>query len=188
MYYHKRGYDTLSFAVGPRHVMYPEYVFNFLFPWSHFPLPTLSRFCFLQFSFFLFPFLSFPYFARTYLQFDWSVSMNLFLPLFAVNNLTKFHALRVAQMEIDSILKIAYCHQDEGPASGNEKEGAVIDVKKPSCLLFHHFSVGGFLFGQALQAMERLPGTILWFGKLNNITLCYNESNLINIPLTTSDR
>ena len=77
-FYHDRGYDTLSFAVGPRMVLQPK----------------------------------------------------------------------MAQKQMDEILQVAYLHNEEGKESM---------VHEPSCLLFHHFSVGGFLYGQALQAMSRIP-------------------------------
>ena len=77
-FYHGRGYDTLSFAVGPRMVLQP------------------TR----------------------------------------------------AQKQMDEILQLAYLHE-------HYKEQSIIH--EPSCLLFHHFSVGGFLYGQALQAISRIP-------------------------------
>ena len=77
-FYHERGYDTLSFAVGPKMVLQPD----------------------------------------------------------------------MAQKQMDEILQIAYIHNKEENTSS---------IHEPSCLLFHHFSVGGFLYGQALQAMSRLP-------------------------------
>lgn len=43
-------------------------------------------------------------------------------------------------------------------ASHSHPEGAVQDKKKiskPSSILFHHFSVGGFLYGQAIIAMQK---------------------------------
>ena len=51
-------------------------------------------------------------------------------------------------MQIDEILQMAFIHK---------KEGGESVIHEPSCLLFHHFSVGGFLYGQALQAMSRIP-------------------------------
>jgi hypothetical protein len=70
-FYHKRNIDTISFAVGPHHVLRPE--------------------------------------------------------------------LGLKQME----KVLAYV-----------SEGGSTEVKEPSAIVFHHFSVGGFLYGQALLAMD----------------------------------
>ena len=80
-FYHDRNIDTISFAVGPNHVLFPE----------------------------------------------------------------------KAMEQMEAVLNtVSAAHTgEEVPLKSNKQ------IAKPSSVLFHHFSVGGFLFGQALIAMEK---------------------------------
>lgn len=81
-FYHERNIDTISFAVGPNHVLFP--------------------------------------------------------------------AKAMEQMEaVLSTVAEAHNHADDSDQSDKKK------INKPSSILFHHFSVGGFLYGQAIIAMQK---------------------------------
>lgn len=78
-FYHERNIDTISFAVGPNHVLFPE----------------------------------------------------------------------KAMQQMEAVLNcVADAHKQQ------EDEGPKATIGQPSAILFHHFSVGGFLYGQAIQAMQ----------------------------------
>jgi hypothetical protein len=84
-FYHDRNIDTISFAVGPNHVLFPE----------------------------------------------------------------------KAMEQMEAVLNtVAEANNSEhSPAGGKKAPG--VKISRPSSILFHHFSVGGFLFGQALIAMQK---------------------------------
>lgn len=83
-FYHERGMDTISFAVGPNHVLFPE----------------------------------------------------------------------KAMEQMESVLSaVSAAHNGEAPKVAVKAPGG--KIAKPSKIIFHHFSVGGFLFGQALIAMQK---------------------------------
>jgi len=78
-FYHERNIDTISFAVGPNHVLFPE----------------------------------------------------------------------KAMQQMEAVLNcVADAHKQQ------EDAGPKATIGQPSAILFHHFSVGGFLYGQAIQAMQ----------------------------------
>lgn len=87
-FYHEHNIDTISFAVGPHHVLFPSQ----------------------------------------------------------------------AEKHMEVVLKLVYDINRINNSSSNNKsiEDKVI-VHPTNCLLFHHFSVGGFLYGQALLAMKSNP-------------------------------
>ena len=86
-FYHERNIDTISFAVGPNHVLFPE----------------------------------------------------------------------KAMEQMESVLTaVAAAHNGEATKSVSVKAPGG-KIAQPSSILFHHFSVGGFLFGQALIAMQKHP-------------------------------
>jgi hypothetical protein len=83
-FYHERNMDTISFAVGPNHVLFPEQ----------------------------------------------------------------------AMEQMESVLNaVSAARQGVAPSVTVKAPGG--KIAKPSMILFHHFSVGGFLFGQALIAMQK---------------------------------
>ncbi len=78
-FYHDRNIDTISFAVGPNHVLSPE----------------------------------------------------------------------KAMKQMEAVLNYVQDAHNQQESSGPKSS-----IGKPSAILFHHFSVGGFLYGQAIQAMK----------------------------------
>ena len=85
-FYHERGIDTISFAVGPNHVLRPA---------------------------------------------------------------------KAMEQMVAVLNCISAAHNGHAKATAHSKHN--IMIHKPSALVFHHFSVGGFLYGQALIAMEEHP-------------------------------
>jgi hypothetical protein len=96
-FYHQRNMDTISFAVGPNHVLFPEKAME---------------------------------------------------QMVAVLN----------------CIAAAHHNNDDGSpnpdavaAASGGGNSTTLRINKPSAVMFHHFSVGGFLYGQALVAMKKNP-------------------------------
>jgi hypothetical protein len=66
-----------------------------------------------------------------------------------------------AMKQMESVLNTVYKLSDDNNNNNNKDTGMVkkdqMTLIRPSGIIFHHFSVGGFLFGQALIAMKNDP-------------------------------